>query len=226
MTCADAGCGGASTGKRAASTGLCGGLPGAGVAGALVGDEGEVFELGDQLAQGWWLSTPVLDLVVGDQAAGDGLAGCLAGPLPVGAMQDGRVGVAAAAGPTAADVRWMRVPGRARPRPRRRCRRRGPCWLGVGDTLSSSHAGCVIRPRSFSTNYFMDTGGVAGYIAGWKPAPGVPVAAAEFARQVVAAAAPGGRDRAKSLLWAAGKLACWAIPLGMEPAPECCCTRR
>ena len=65
----------------------------------------------------------------------------------------------------------------------------------------------------------MDTGGVAGYIAGWKPAPGVPAAAAEFARQVVAAAAPGGRDRAKSLLWAAGKLACWAIPLGIEPAP-------
>jgi integrase len=33
------------------------------------------------------------------------------------------------------------------------------------------------------------------------------------------AAAPAGRERAKSLLWAAGKLAGWAIPLGMEPAP-------
>jgi integrase len=37
---------------------------------------------------------------------------------------------------------------------------------------------------------------------------------------VVAQAAPGGRDRAKCLLWAASKLASWAIPLGMEPIPQ------
>lgn len=43
--------------------------------------------------------------------------------------------------------------------------------------------------------------------------------AAAFARQVVTAAAPGGRERARSLLRATGKLAGWAIPLGMEPAP-------
>ena len=60
--------------------------------------------------------------------------------------------------------------------------------------------------------------GIAGYIAAWRPSPASPQAAA-FARQVVTAAAPGGRERAKSLLWAAGKLAGWAIPLGMEPAP-------
>jgi integrase len=65
----------------------------------------------------------------------------------------------------------------------------------------------------------MDAGDVAGYLAGWKPSRAVSPAAAGFARQVVAAAAPGGRDRAKSLLWAAGKLAAWAIPLGMEPVP-------
>jgi hypothetical protein len=61
---------------------------------------------------------------------------------------------------------------------------------------------------------------VAGYVAGWKPSPGVPAAAGEFARAVVAAAAPAGRDRAKCLLWAASKLAGWAIGLGLDPAPE------
>jgi integrase len=44
--------------------------------------------------------------------------------------------------------------------------------------------------------------------------------AAAFARQVVAACGPLGRDRAKNLLWAAGKLAGWAIPLGIDPVPE------
>ena len=60
--------------------------------------------------------------------------------------------------------------------------------------------------------------GTAGYIAAWRPSSASPQAAA-FARQVVTAAAPAGRERAKSLLWAAGRLAGWAIPLGMEPAP-------
>lgn len=44
--------------------------------------------------------------------------------------------------------------------------------------------------------------------------------AAAFARQVVPLAAPGGRERAKNLLWAAGKLADWAIPLGLDAVPE------
>jgi integrase len=61
---------------------------------------------------------------------------------------------------------------------------------------------------------------VAGYVAGWKPARGTPTAAAAFARQVVTAVAPAGRDRAKCLLWAAGKLASWAIPLGLDPVPQ------
>jgi len=38
-------------------------------------------------------------------------------------------------------------------------------------------------------------------------------------RDVVAAVAPGGRERAKNLLWAAGKLADYAIGLGLEPVP-------
>jgi integrase len=44
--------------------------------------------------------------------------------------------------------------------------------------------------------------------------------AAVFARDVIAAAAPGGRERAKNLLWAAGKLADYAASLGLELAPE------
>ena len=60
---------------------------------------------------------------------------------------------------------------------------------------------------------------VAGYIAAWRPTT-VPAEAACFARQVVARAAPAGRERAKNLLWAAGKLAGWAIPLGLDPAPQ------
>jgi hypothetical protein len=61
--------------------------------------------------------------------------------------------------------------------------------------------------------------GVAGYIARWQPSS-VPAGAARFARVVVTAAAPGGRERAKNLLWAAGKLAGYGIGLGLEPVPE------
>ncbi len=44
--------------------------------------------------------------------------------------------------------------------------------------------------------------------------------AAAFAREVITAVAPQGRERAKNLLWAAGKLADYAIRLGLEPVPE------
>jgi integrase len=63
-------------------------------------------------------------------------------------------------------------------------------------------------------------GDVAPYLARWKPARGTPAAAAAFARAVVTASAPGNTERAKCLLWAAGKLAAWATGLGMDPAPE------
>jgi len=63
-------------------------------------------------------------------------------------------------------------------------------------------------------------GEVAGYLTRWKPAGVTSPAAAAFARSVVAAAGPGSRDRAKCLLWAASRLAAWAIGLGMEPVPE------
>ena len=63
-----------------------------------------------------------------------------------------------------------------------------------------------------------DDSGSAGYVAQWRPSSVLPEAAA-FARQVVTAAGPHGRDRARNLLWAAGKLAGWAIPLGLDPVP-------
>ena len=59
---------------------------------------------------------------------------------------------------------------------------------------------------------------VAGYIARWGP-PSVTPDAAAFARGVAARAAPGGKERAKNLLWAAGRLADWAISLGLDPVP-------
>ena len=65
----------------------------------------------------------------------------------------------------------------------------------------------------------MDTAEVAVYVGRWRPSS-VPPQAAAFARGVIALAAPEGRERAKNLLWAAGKLAGWAIPLGLEPVPE------
>jgi hypothetical protein len=59
----------------------------------------------------------------------------------------------------------------------------------------------------------------AGYITAWQPSS-VSAEAACFARRVVSQAAPAGRDRAKNLLWAAGKLAGWGISLGLEPVPQ------
>jgi hypothetical protein len=61
--------------------------------------------------------------------------------------------------------------------------------------------------------------GVAGYIAAWRPSS-VPAEAARFARAVVMVAAPSGRERAKNLLWAAGRLADYGIGLGLEPVPQ------
>jgi hypothetical protein len=59
----------------------------------------------------------------------------------------------------------------------------------------------------------------AAYIARWRPSS-VSAEAAAFARDVITRAAPAGRERAKNLLWAAGKLADYAIGLGLEPVPE------
>jgi len=60
---------------------------------------------------------------------------------------------------------------------------------------------------------------VVAYIRRWQPSS-VPPPAAAFARDVIVRTAPEGRERAKNLLWAAGRLADWALPLGLEAAPE------
>jgi integrase len=59
---------------------------------------------------------------------------------------------------------------------------------------------------------------VAAYTGRWRPSSVSPLAAA-FARDVITKAGPAGRERAKNLLWAAGKLADYGIGLGLEPVP-------
>jgi hypothetical protein len=44
--------------------------------------------------------------------------------------------------------------------------------------------------------------------------------AAAFARDVITTVRPGGQERAKNLLWAAGKLADYALGLGLEAVPD------
>jgi integrase len=77
---------------------------------------------------------------------------------------------------------------------------------------SVSRAACAGAPAP-------GDGPAAGYIARWRPSSVSPRAAV-FARDVIAQTAPAGRERAKNLLWAAGKLAGYAIPLGLEAVPE------
>jgi hypothetical protein len=65
----------------------------------------------------------------------------------------------------------------------------------------------------------MTNADVTAYIGRWEPSSVSPQAAS-FAREVIGQVAPEGRERAKNLLWAAGKLADYAIGLGLEPVPE------
>jgi len=58
-----------------------------------------------------------------------------------------------------------------------------------------------------------------GYISRWRPSSVSPPAAS-FAREVITRAGPGDRERAKNLLWAAGKLADYALGLGLDLVPE------
>jgi integrase len=61
--------------------------------------------------------------------------------------------------------------------------------------------------------------GVAAYIGRWEPSS-VSADAAAFARDVIGQVAPEGQERAKNLLWAAGKLADYAASLGLDLVPE------
>ena len=153
----------------------------------------------------------------------------LAGPLGVGAVQDGRVGVAAAAR-LAAGVGARRSgcrAGRGRARWRRARRRsgRGPPLAGACDTPSQGDP----WSRHFLQYIYCMTGAGSGGGAATggsrlhrragsrrrcrrrrRRSPG-PSCAGRRRR---------GRDRAKNLLWAAGKLAAWAIGLGLDPVPQ------
>jgi hypothetical protein len=60
---------------------------------------------------------------------------------------------------------------------------------------------------------------VAAYVGRWEPSSVSP-RAAKFARDVIATAGPQGQERAKNLLWAAGKLADYGLGLGLEAVPE------
>ena len=64
----------------------------------------------------------------------------------------------------------------------------------------------------------MPNADAAAYIGRWRPSSVSPQAAV-FARDVIAKTEPEGRERAKSLLWAAGKLADYALGLGLEAVP-------
>ena len=64
----------------------------------------------------------------------------------------------------------------------------------------------------------MTNADAGAYPGRWRPSS-VSAPAAAFARDVVAAVAPGSRERAKNLLWAASKLADYGIGLGLEPVP-------
>jgi hypothetical protein len=55
----------------------------------------------------------------------------------------------------------------------------------------------------------------AAYIGRWRPSSVSPPAAA-FARDAIRQVAPEGRERARNLLWAAGKLADYAASLGLD----------
>jgi hypothetical protein len=74
-------------------------------------------------------------------------------------------------------------------------------------------AGCAVPPGQDDADL------TAGYIARWRPSS-VPPHAASFARDVTGQVAPEGKERAKNLLWAAARLADYAIPLGLDPAPQ------
>lgn len=60
--------------------------------------------------------------------------------------------------------------------------------------------------------------GVGEVVAGYRPAS-MPAEAGDFSRAVVAGCTPAGAARTKALLWAAARLATFAMSVGLEPDP-------
>jgi hypothetical protein len=196
-------------------------------AGVAVGDfEGEVFELGEELADALVVAEPgrvVVELVVGEDPGG-GAAVVLAGPLVVGAVGLRGVGAAAAAGVPAAGGAVDEGAGEGEP-----CGEAGELggdggcagllvWRGRHGSHCRRRRGVVIF-AFFPHNYCMSDAGVLAYIASWAP-EGAPPEAGAFARAAVAAAGPASAARAEPLLWAAGRLAAFGMELGLDPVPE------
>jgi hypothetical protein len=88
---------------------------------------------------------------------------------------------------------------------------------GRHDAIVAAGIGCPAH--SVEHECCMSTAEITSYIGRWEPLS-VPPPAAAFARDVITKTGPAGRERAKNLPWAAGKLADYAIGLGLEPAPE------
>ena len=182
-------------------------------AGVCVGDFlAEGFELGDQGAEAAAVVEPGLvvgELVVG-QDPGDGLAVYFAGPLVVGAVEAGGLARQRQLGYPQRVIRSARVPGRMKPAPvspasSRRGGGAGPLGgCGRHVIIFAARVPCLGNPIKYKS--CMNPAEVAAYIGRWQPSS-VPPGAAAFARDVVTAAGPDGQDRAKNLLWAAGKLA-------------------
>ena len=125
----------------------------------------------------------------------------------------------------------MRVPGSARPARassaaiRSRAARWAWAWFHATHRLRS---GGLDALRSIVLWKFLPgrrglvepaESGVAAYIGRWRPSSVSPQAAA-FARDVICQVAPAGRERAKNLLWAAGRLADYAASLGLDLDPQ------
>src|SRR6266536_1728271 len=139
----------------------------------------------------------------------------------VGAVQLGWVGVAAAAGVAAAHRALGEGAGQDEADLGDRGGDAGGLGpLGRGGRHVPSLAAGIPRSRHISQyKYCVIPGEVSAYVAGWQPVS-VSGEAACFARQMVTAAAPVRRARANALLWAAARLADYAVPLGLEAAPE------
>src|SRR5215469_13908288 len=197
-------------------------------AGVVLGDgEAEGFEFGDELAQAAVVVEPgavVGELVVG-QDAGGGFAVLLAGPLVVGAVEARGVGVAAAAGVSAAGHPVGEGAGQGEGEGGEAGGDLGGDGLRAGLLGRGGRHAVIVAagiprlPHSVKYKCCMANADVAVYIGRWRPSSVSPQAAA-FARDVITQTGPEGRERAKNLLWAAGKLADYAIGLGLDLVPE------
>jgi hypothetical protein len=194
----------------------------------LEGGDAYGFELGEQLFESPVVVDPALVVggLVGAEPPAGGFGGDFAGPLPVGAVTLGRVGVAAAVGPPAAGVAFGD--------------RAGQDHAGAGDggELGGDVAGFGALfgaeghgPRLASGvrrsghvllySYSMNSGegvdaAAVGVAIGAYRARGADDAAVSFARQVVGAVGPSGPSRARALLWACSGLAAWGASVGLE----------